>query len=223
MTQSGDPWTQSGMKVNNAQHETPVRDFLRNIVRVPAQHARFMNMLSMLEHMGSRKIMVSQMNRTLTEDSLKHLAEEARHAYFFKRQAERVAKKPLDGYSEENTMARVPALMYFGRLDAGISARVADKADRDNQAYPWVSMIIELRACWLYHIYHEVLEEAKTHISLKSLLAEEDLHLAEMFEMVGENTALLKALSAYETELFGRLWNALSTEFSTSFDSIQAA
>jgi hypothetical protein len=209
MTQSGDPWTTSGMSANNKRHEAPVRAFLQNLVQNKEEHAKFMNMLSMLEHMGSRKIMVSQMNRTLTEDSLKHLAEEARHAYFFKRQAERMAGKPLDGYTEENTMARVPALMYFGRLDAGISAKVADKADKDNQAYPWVSLIIELRACWLYHLYHEVLQEAKVTISLKSLLAEEDLHLAEMFEMVGENTQLLRFLSAYETELFGRLGNHL--------------
>ena len=199
------------MKDNNARHEAPVRDFLTAIVQNPPAHARYMNMLSMLEHMGSRKIMVSQMKRqdTLTEDTLKHLAEEARHAYFFKRQAERVAKKSLDGYVDENTMARVPALMYFGRLDAGIAARVADRQDLQNQAYPWVSLIIELRACWLYHIYHQVLEAAKVHISLKSLLAEEDMHLAEMFEMVGENTELLRALSAYETELFAKLWSQM--------------
>ncbi len=163
-----------------------------------------MNMLSMLEHMGSRKIMVSQMNRTLTEDVLKHLAEEARHAYFFKRQAERIAKKSLDGYAEENTMSRVPALMYFGRLDAGISAQVAEE-----EAYPWVSLIIELRACWLYGIYNDVLAGSDIKLSLKSLLAEEDMHLAEMFKMCGDDTEKLRALSAYETDLFGKLWGKL--------------
>ena len=90
---SDSPWTLSGMKENNRRHEAPIRAFLTEIVRQPQTHAKFMNMLSMLEHMGSRKIMISQMNETLTEDSLKHLAEEARHAYFFKRQAERAAKK----------------------------------------------------------------------------------------------------------------------------------
>ncbi len=204
MASSTSPLTISGMSANNARHEAPVHDFLSDIVRKPAQHARFMNMLSMLEHMGSRKIMVSQMNRTLTEDVLKHLAEEARHAYFFKRQAERIAKKSLDGYTEENTMERVSALMYFGRLDAGISAQVSDE-----DAYPWVSLIIELRACWLYEIYNDVLSKSDVKLSLKSLLAEEDMHLAEMFGMCGHDTAKLKALSAYETGLFGRLWNKL--------------
>lgn len=204
MTASNDPWTSSGMKDNNARLEAPVRAFLQSLVPDSESHARFMNMLSMLEHMGSRKIMVSQMNKCLTEDILKHLAEEARHAYFFKRQAERLAKRPLDGYTDENTMQRVPALMYFGRMDAGISKRVSPPA-----AYPWVSLIIELRACWLYAIYQEVLEKSGLHISLKSLLAEEDMHLAEMFAACGADTALLRELSAYETALFEKLWASL--------------
>lgn len=216
MTHSGDPWTSSGMKERNRLHEAPVRDFLTTLVTTPAGHARFMNMLSMLEHMGSRKIMVSQMNRqeTLDQDTLQHLAEEARHAYFFKRQAERIAGRALDGWTDENTMSRIPAMMYFGRLDAGISKQVTE-----DEAYPWVSLIIELRACWLYHIYHEVLEASSVKLSLKSLLAEEDKHLAEMFEMVGENVDLMRKLSAYETELFGNLW----TKISASPDIAQAA
>jgi len=226
MTASPSPFVISGMTENNARHEAPVRAFLENLVQDSEQHAKFMNMLSMLEHMGSRKIMVSQMNRqeTLTEDTLKHLAEEARHAYFFKRQAERMAGRALDGYREENTMSRVPALMYFGRLDAGISKRVVSAPeDPENQAYPWVSMIIELRACWLYHMYHDVLERSDIKLSLKSLLAEEDMHLAEMFDMVGENTALLQELCAYETELFSNLWHQLETAFSPEKESTKAA
>ena len=201
------PFEESGMTANNADLEAPVRAFLTEIVERPEAHAKFMNMLSMLEHMGSRKIMLSQMNRTLTEDSLKHLAEEARHAYFFKRQAERAAKRALDGYIEDNTMCRVPALMYFGRMDAGISKTVGDEA-----AYGWVSMIIELRACWLYHIYHEVLEQSSVTLSLKSLLAEEDMHLAEMYEMCGHDNARLREMSAYETGLFRTFWAALEQD-----------
>lgn len=212
MTASTGPWILSGMKDNNARHEQPMREFLHTIVRQPDVHARFMNMLSMLEHMGSRKIMVSQMNdhRNMTEDMLKHLAEEARHAYFFKRQAERMAKKSLDGYTDENTFCRVPAAMYFGRLDAGLAKQVPAQ-----DAYPWTSLIIELRACWLYAMYHEVLQEAGVSVSLKSLLAEEDMHLAEMFEMCGDNEPRLRALSAYETDLFGKLFGTLQAALST--------
>lgn len=207
MTQSISPWTASGMKDNNAAHEGRVQSFLTNIVEDKPRHALFLNMLAMLEHLGSRKIMVSQMNRVMTQDTLQHLAEEARHAFFFKRNAERVAGKPLDGWSDENTMCRIPSAMYFGRLDAGISKKVGEE-----NAYGWVSLIIELRACWLYAIYQDVLEASSDHMSLKSLLAEEDKHLAEMFEMCGENYDLLKELSAYETELFVKLWDHLEAD-----------
>jgi hypothetical protein len=210
MTSTADslsPWTASGMKDNNSRYEGRVRAFLTTIVENKPAHATFLNMLSMLEHLGSRKIMLSQMNRTLTEDSLKHLAEEARHAYFFKRNAERVAKKSLDGWTDDNTMCRIPAAMYFGRLDAGITREVSD-----NAAYGWVSLIIELRACWLYAIYQDVLEKSSDHMSLKSLLAEEDMHLAEMFAMCGQDHDKLKKLSGLETELFVKFWTQLEAE-----------
>lgn len=207
MSTSQDPWTASKMKERNAQHETRVRDYLDRTIADKKRHALFMNMLSMLEHMGSRKIMLSQMNRVLTEDSLKHLAEEARHAYYFKRQAERANGGAMDGYFNDNMTSRIPALMYFGRMDAGISKKVGDDA-----AYGWVSLIIELRACWLYHIYQGALDASDYQMSLKSLIAEEDLHLAEMFEMCGDNVELLQELSAYETSLFETLWEALEAE-----------
>ncbi len=206
MRQSPDPLIISGMVQANEPYEKSVRRYLDWLINNKPEHARFMNMLSMLEHMGSRKIMVSQMHKmeTLNEDTLKHLAEEARHAYFFKRQAERAAGGPLDGWIDENTMARVPALMYFGRMDAGISKIVGDE-----NAYGWVSLIIELRACWLYEIYQEALEASDYQLSLKSLIAEEDGHLAEMYEMCGGNTKLLRELSAYETRLFINLWKKI--------------
>ncbi len=203
MTPSSDPLIISGMREANAPHEAPVKNYLARIIADKEEHAKFMNMLSMLEHMGSRKIMVSQMDKgdSLTEDTLKHLAEEARHAYFFKRQAERAAGRSLDGWREENTTARVPALMYFGRMDAGISKIVGNDA-----AYGWVSLIIELRACWLYNIYQAALEESDYQLSLKSLIAEEDGHLEEMYAMCGSDTKRLRELSAYETSLFAKLW-----------------
>lgn len=206
MKHSGDPWTASGMKDCNKPHEAPVRAFLTRLVRDEKSHAQFLNMLSMLEHMGSRKIMVSQMNRgdVMSQDTLQHLAEEARHAYFFKRHAERVNGSEMPGWVDENTMSRVSALMYFGRMDAGISKKV-DEVD----AYGWVSLIIELRACWLYRIYDEVVDAEGVHLPLKGLIAEEDGHLEEMFGMCGENYDLLKELSRYETELFAKLWGAL--------------
>lgn len=220
MKLSGDPWTASGMLDSNKQHEAPVRSFLTRLVHNESAHAKFLNMLSMLEHMGSRKIMVSQMDRgdVMDQDTLQHLAEEARHAYFFKRHAERVNGAAMPGWVDDNTMCRVSALMYFGRMDAGISKKVAK-----NDAYGWVSLVIELRACWLYRIYDEVVTAEGVHLPLKGLIAEEDGHLEEMFEMCGEQHDLLKELSQYETSLFETLWNALETVFPYAVETQEAA
>lgn len=109
-----------------------VRSFLFQLVKNPPQHARFLNMLSMLEHMGSRKIMLSQMNRPMDEGVLKHLAEEARHAFFFKRQAEKVLGATIKDYTDANTFARAAASMYFGRLAAFISQHTDDMANSKN-------------------------------------------------------------------------------------------
>lgn len=196
------------MQEQNAPLEAPVQQFLEGLMDNPHDHARFLNMLSMLEHMGSRKIMISQMNKTLTEDTLKHLAEEARHAFFFKRQAEKIAKKALDGYEEHNTMQRTSAQLYFGRLDAGI-AKIMKNKGYTIDPYYWVSLIIELRACWIYQIYQNVLEQSTIKISLKSLLAEEDMHLQEMYEECGADTTLLESLCRYETELFEKFWTGM--------------
>ncbi|MCD8525820.1 MAG: hypothetical protein LRY62_01235 [Alphaproteobacteria bacterium] len=217
---SDDPLIISGMLEANKMMEASVHAYLVRLIADREAHAKFMNMLSMLEHMGSRKIMVSQMHKqeTLTEDTLKHLAEEARHAYFFKRQAERAAGHALDGWTEENTTARVPALMYFGRMDAGISKEVGD-----DLAYYWVSLIIELRACWLYRIYQEALEASDYQLSLKSLIAEEDGHLEEMFGACGADTQRLRALSTYETELFKKLWAQIDDSSENSVEMGQAA
>jgi len=204
MTQLISPWTASKMKDTNAQFEGSVRNFLEEIIEDKPRHARFLNMLAMLEHKGSRRIMLSQMDKVLTQDTLQHLAEEARHAFFFKRQAERVAGHSLDGWTKDNTMCIEPSLIYFARLGVGVAKEVGRKS-----AYSWVSLVVELRACWFYEIYQDALECSNDHMSLKSIVAEEDKHLADMFAMCNEQYDTLEKLSAYETKLFANLWPQL--------------
>ena len=207
MTQSISPWTASKMKDTNEQFEGSVRNFLEEIIEDKPRHAKFLNMLAMLEHKGSRRIMLSQMDKILTQDTLQHLAEEARHAYFFKRQAERVAGHSLDGWTKDNTMCIEPSLMYFARLGVGVAKEVGRKS-----AYSWVSLVVELRACWFYEIYQDALERSSDHMSLKSIVAEEDKHLAEMFAMCDGKYETLEKLSVYETKLFANLWPRLENK-----------
>jgi hypothetical protein len=202
----------------NQPPDIAVQQFLQRLVQDAPAHSRFLNMLSLLEHMGSRKIMLSQMNRAMDEDVLKHLAEEARHAFFFKHQAERVAGKELNGYENENTTALAAARMYFGRLDAYTTQQVGKDA-----AYAWVTRLVELRACWLYRIYQEILEKARASLSLKSLLAEEDLHLEHITQLCAAQEDMLDQLCAYEAELFEKLWVAIEADARLSHPLADAA
>ena len=207
----------SGIKERSAEFEAPFRDFLATVVTHPARHGKFLNMLSLLEHTGSRKIMVSQAQAPQSEDLLKHVAEETRHAFFFKRQARRFAKQiDMDGYSNDNTMARNAAAHYFARLDAGISKRIAAHCSAPDVPYLGVSLIVELRACWAYPLYHQALETAGIPLSLKSIVAEEDAHLAAMYQQFSQLLAAtplsMTELSAYESHIFAKLLQHLITE-----------
>lgn len=198
----------SEMAALNAPLETDFIDFLNRTVADTGRHMRFLNLLSLLEHMGSRKIMLSQMKGILTQDILKHLAEETRHAFFFKREAEKLARRPLEGYADEDTLCAGPGRFYFGRLDAGLTQPLAKTVHRET-GYLWVSMVVELRAIWVYRRYQQVLTQAGLPMSLKGIIAEEDRHLEDMVERLDEIgfdvEQALPAAMALEQHLFSRL------------------
>ena len=79
--------------------------------------------------------------------------------------------------------------------------------------YLYVSLIIELRAIWTYRLYHEVLSERSAGLSLKSVLAEEELHLEQMTrrlrELGAEPEARVPGFARIENRLFRKLWAGL--------------
>jgi hypothetical protein len=157
-----------------------------------------------MEQIGSRKILLSQNASLWKEDSLKHLAEETRHAYFFRRAAEKLSSHPLN-YSDHDTLAPWAARAYFGRLDALITRELG--ADR-HLAYRYVTLAVELRAQWFYGIYEEILHSKNLPISLSSVLAEEDGHLRDMSGALTRSDANYdlrrQIYSELESELFDR-------------------
>jgi len=184
-------------------------------------HARFLNMLSLMEHVGSRKIMLSQAKGELPQDTLKHLAEETRHAFFFKRAAENLAGRALD-YGPRDTMAGASARMYMARLDGFIAKHLAETRGAganpapSETAYLYMSLIVELRAIWFYRLYQKVLTERKSKLSLKSILAEEEMHLEEMWGSLSKIDTVLVShaahFSASEKSRFDVLWKDINKE-----------
>ena len=176
---------------------------------------RFLNTLSMMEHMGARRIMLTQGTGALNQETLKHMAEETRHAFFYKRQAERFAKRPMD-YTDADTIAPSFARMYFKRLESHIAITVKDDADPLTTAYLYMSMIIEFRAVWGFGILQAALDSAGRKLSLKSLLAEEQGHLEDMEQRLtaldSDSPVRVKAFLKKEQALFQRLLLALEND-----------
>lgn len=188
--------------------EPRLRAFLARVCASPDLHWRFLNTLSLLEHIGARKIMATQTEGgELCGDTLRHIAEEARHAWFFKRQAEAAAGRALS-YDGASIMAGPQARAYMARLDGTIA-----RSTHGARAYLYMSLVIELRAVWFYRIYQDVLTASGKTIKLGGLLAEEDRHLEEMqgqLGALGEDLAVrLADFTAYEEIRFQTLLSAL--------------
>jgi hypothetical protein len=187
------------------------RSVLARIVANAPHHARLANTLSMLEHIGSHKIMTTQHAADIDQPTLKHVAEEAGHAYFMKRQAEKTAQRPLE-YADDDLLAPAAARMYFQRLEAAlVRALVRPRSAR--AVYLYMSMIVEFRALWFYGLYQQTLQRARHPLSLKRVLGEEQNHLGDVahrLEIAGElSDARTAELVAREKALYGRLLTAL--------------
>ncbi|HYN38578.1 MAG TPA: hypothetical protein VES39_04945 [Rhodospirillales bacterium] len=205
------PWPLSEIETSSADLAPPVRRRLGWWVEHPGEHARFLNTLALMEHIGSRKIMVSQTRGPLSQEILKHLAEETRHSYFFKRAAETLARRPLE-FDDTDALRPTSAKMYFGRLDAAITDALEPDVHPE-VPYLYVSLTIELRAIWTYRLYQQALSEHGGTLSLKSVLAEEEMHLAQMVERLQELGAepdvRVTGFARIEDRLFRGFWAAL--------------
>ena len=208
------PWLDRALArfaVDNEALVARTRALLEAIVASPSRHARMINTLSLLEHMGSHKIMATQHSAGIDQATLKHVAEEAHHAYFMKRQAEKTAERPLE-YVADDLLAPASARMYFQRLE-GATVRTLGPRPSARAAYLYMSMIVEFRALWFYGLYQHALNRAQHALSLKRLLGEEQAHLGDMAERLeagGElNDARAAAVLAAERTLFTRLLGAL--------------
>jgi len=184
---------------------------LNRIVASAELHPKLMNTLSMLEHMGSHKIMATQHGEQIDEPTLRHLTEECHHAFFMKRQAEKAAARAL-AYAASDLLAPAAARMYFQRLEAALAGHLEPAADT-RATYLYMSMIVELRAIWFYGLYQQVLLRHRHPLSLKRLLGEEQNHLTEMATSLGHADELsddrVDTFVRTEHALYARLLESL--------------
>ena len=211
---SGRSWLDGALARFEADNDVSVRrtrSLLARIMPDPALHARLINTLSMLEHMGSHKIMATQHSADIDQSTLKHMAEEAQHAWFMKHQAEKCSGREMT-YVAEDLLAPASARMYFRRLEALI-VRLLGSQDSVEAAYLYMSMIVEFRALWFYRLYESCLKRAGHAMSLKRVIGEERHHLREMaqrLELAGDlDDARAHRFLDEERRLFKRFLGAL--------------
>ena len=175
------------MSIEASERELACRQrfesWLAAIVRNDLTHARLVNTLSMLEHIGSVKIARTQARPGIDSEILQHLAEEARHADVLKRMVHRLVGDALPDFNDVYLLAGAAARGYFGRLDAMVRrwARANVSAEmRHAASYNFVTWLVERRAMWLYPAYQRELDTTGARISVRAIIGEETRHLEDV-------------------------------------------
>src|SRR3989338_9113648 len=124
--------------------ESAVSGFLAALRRSPALQGRFLNTLSYIEHRGTRYLLLSHQRATMSEVVLKHILEEARHAFALRRMGEKISGLSYT-YSCADMLAPASAKMYFARLVAAVTAYCRDVEEGVVLPYLYISGAIEVR------------------------------------------------------------------------------
>src|SRR6201992_3592932 len=80
-------------------------------------HAKWLNCLSMMENTGARKISKYEHPVNTGIIVLKHAAEEARHAYYLKKQIAKLSPDACPDYSYPHLLAPIESYHYLHQLD----------------------------------------------------------------------------------------------------------
>ena len=200
---------------------TQLTPLLNNIVTNDTLHARWLNTLSLMENTGARKISASEDPLTVTYIILKHAAEEHRHAFYLKKQIEKLPGVECPTYAGQFLLAPAYSKYYLNQLDIQVCRYLKSELKLTGvklrfAAYLLVTYAIEVRADELYPVYQDVLDSAKSKINVKSIILEEEGHLEEMinqlqhFSPEWEKHAAVAV--AKETQLFNNWVSGLQQE-----------
>ena len=184
-------------------------------------HARWLNTLSLMENTGARKISACEDTETVTYIILNHAAEEHRHAFYLKKQIEKIDKTACPTYSSGYLLAPASSKHYLNQLDVDVCRYLKKEleltgAELRFAAYLLVTYAIEVRADELYPLYQDVLTGIKSTVNVKTIIAEEINHLHEMTEQLKafspDYQELCSVVCAIEKELFTDWIDAVKKE-----------
>ena len=184
---------------------TELRFVLEGITSCRGLHGRWLNTLSFLEYIGTRKILKSLPARILEETLLSHVTEEAFHSLFFKKLARKVTLHNCS-FKKEELLAPKECEGYFQNLD-----RKAESLSNGDKIlnYLYTTWIVETRAVKVYSLYNEILTEKQFSFTLNSILKDEEKHLNQVKNLIQERDSQyeihFQELAAFEEREFGSL------------------
>ncbi len=194
------------------KQEQQLQEILDIIVPSDELHGKWLNSLSMMENTGARKI--SKYEHPVHTDIivLKHAAEEARHAYYLKKQIGKLADVSCPDYSYPYLLAPVESHHYLNMLDVEACRYLKNKLQLEGRAlkhgaYLLVTYAIEVRADMLYGVYQKALTRYQSKVNVKSIILEEEGHLAEMERMLKEFHPQWQELANDMCQVEDRLFN----------------
>ncbi len=194
------------------KQDQQLQQILDIIVPSDELHGKWLNSLSMMENTGARKI--SKYEHPVHTDIivLKHAAEEARHAYYLKKQIGKLADVSCPDYSYPYLLAPVESHHYLNMLDVEACRYLKNKLQLEGRAlkhgaYLLVTYAIEVRADMLYGIYQEALTRYGSKVNVKSIILEEEGHLTEMERMLKDFHPQWQELANDMCQVEDRLFN----------------
>ena len=166
-----------------------IKPILENIVNNNALHAKWLNTLSYMENAGARKISASEHKENVNLIILKHAAEEHRHAYYLKKQLDKLEGELCKTYTNDELLTPNHTKFYLNALDVAVCRYLKQHFNLSGYelkfaAYLFVTYAIEVRADELYPVYQEVLTNAGSRVTVKSIILEEEGHLEEMLNQL---------------------------------------
>ena len=189
------------------------KDVLTELVAHPNEHARFINTISLMEYMGARKIVKSQLEKNIDSEVLAHMTEEIRHAQIFKKMALKLSDGKLKTYSDEHLLAGNEGRAYIQSVDQSVAAAL--NGENSHYNYMLSTLLIEERANSVYPFYAELIEPFGFGSHLRGILREEESHLEKIQQGILEAGKLsvtkMAALRIIEQEAFDGLIRAVAS------------
>lgn len=191
-----------------------MKPLLEKITADVELEARWLNTISLLEFVGSRKISRTVAAHHPNPEILSHYADEVRHARVFKDLSIQKLGRDLG----DVMLHRDAAMRYFQTLDKTVSQNITEICGAPNQHanYIFVTLAIERRAMKLYPLYRSITADANVREALTSILQEESSHLDAMENAAADFATKYRLNSAdqilsVEESLFSQFEQALTS------------